>query len=478
LNDGLQERLQPFVKQRHPTLKSVLPSRLTFLFQISWWNCHLWAAGRKIAEGPWVLNRKGMETNPSAYPERPGNEKIIHPHTNLSVENCLATEARQPGSLASSQRIDTAGYGNAESRSRQQGLNLCPNCPSGHNRTGMEYDAVLLVSFGGPESNEEVMPFLEHVLRGRNVPRERMLAVAEHYDHFGGKSPINQQNRELRAALHAELDRLGPRLPVYWGNRNWHPLLRDALAQMKKDGVRRALAFVTSAYSSYSGCRQYRENIADAQSQAGEGAPEIDKLRVFYNHPGFVGPMIERVRAGLLQLPAEARGRAQVVYTAHSIPRSMAETCDYVKQLEEACRLVSEGLERSGDRLVFQSRSGPRTQPWLEPDVLDHLRDLREGESASGVVIAPIGFISDHMEVLYDLDTEARQLCAELELPMVRAATVGAHPQFVSMIRQLIVERMSETPVRIALGGFGPAHDVCPADCCPAPRRPAAPSKA
>jgi len=342
----------------------------------------------------------------------------------------------------------------------------------------MEYDAVLLVSFGGPESHEEVMPFLETVLRGRNVPRERMLAVAEHYDHFGGKSPINQQNRELMAALRGELDRLGPRLPIYWGNRNWHPLLRDALVQMKNDGVRRALAFVTSAYSSYSGCRQYRENIADAQSQAGEGAPAIDKLRVFYNHPGFVGPMIERVRAGLLQLPAEARRRAQVVYTAHSIPVSMAETCDYVKQLEEACRLVSEGLGRSGDRLVFQSRSGPGTQPWLEPDVLDHLRDLREGDATSGVVIAPIGFISDHMEVLYDLDTEAKQLCAQLELPMVRAGTIGAHPQFVSMIRQLIVERMSETPVRIALGGFGPAHDVCPADCCPAPGRPAAAAKA
>jgi ferrochelatase len=356
--------------------------------------------------------------------------------------------------------------------------NLFPSWESKHNRSCMEYDALLLVSFGGPESNEEVMPFLENVLRGRNVPRERMLAVAEHYYHFGGKSPINQQNRDLMAALQAELDQHGPKVPIYWGNRNWHPLLGNALQQMKKDGVRRALAFVTSAYSSYSGCRQYRENIASAQSQVGEGAPEIDKLRVFYNHPGFVEPMIERVRAGLLQLPAQARPQAQVVYTAHSIPLSMSQTCNYGKQLEESCRLVSEGLGRSGDRLVFQSRSGPATQSWLEPDVLDYLREVKENDSASGVVIAPIGFISDHLEVLYDLDTEATQLCAELKLPMVRAGTVGAHPQFVSMIRELMIERMSETPVRVALGGFGPSHDVCPVDCCPAPQRPAAPAKA
>lgn len=230
---------------------------------------------------------------------------------------------------------------------------------------------------------------------------------------------------------------------------------------------------MTSAYSSYSGCRQYRENIAAAQAQIVSGAPEIHKLRVFYNHPGFIDPMIDRVSTALTQLPQEARGRAHVVYTAHSIPVSMAQTCNYVQQLEETARLVSEGLKRSEDRLVFQSRSGPATQPWLEPDVLDYLHEIKTSGRASGVVLAPIGFISDHMEVLYDLDTEATHLCRELELPMVRAGTVGAHPQFVAMIRELIAERLTEQPIRVALGEFGPSHDVCPADCCPAPQRPA-----
>jgi protoporphyrin/coproporphyrin ferrochelatase len=341
----------------------------------------------------------------------------------------------------------------------------------------MKYDALLVVSFGGPESNDEVIPFLESVLRGKNVPRERMLAVAEHYYHFGGKSPINQQNRELIAALQVELDRNGLKLPIYWGNRNWNPLLADALLQMKSDGVRRALAFVTSAYSSYSGCRQYRENVAAAQAQVGPGAPEVDKLRVFYNHPGFIEPTVERVRSALNLLPDKTRDRALVVYTAHSIPVSMAQSCLYVSQLEEVCHLVSTELGRSRDRLVFQSRSGPVAQPWLEPDVLDHLREIKQRDLAAGVVIAPIGFISDHMEVLYDLDTEAKQLCAELQLPMVRAGTVGAHPRFVRMIRELIEERMSEEPVRASLGALGPSHDVCPLDCCPAPQRPATPPR-
>jgi len=336
----------------------------------------------------------------------------------------------------------------------------------------MKYDALLVVSFGGPESNEEVIPFLENVLRGKNVPRERMLAVAEHYFHFGGRSPINQQNRELIAALQTELDRHGLKLPIYWGNRNWHPLLADTLQQMKNDGVRHALAFMTSAYSSYSGCRQYRENIAGAREELGPEAPEVDKLRVFYNHPGFIEPMVERVRVALAQLPESVRARSLVVYAAHSIPLSLAQTCSYGSQLEETGRLVSEGLGRSGDRLVFQSRSGPAAQPWLEPDILDYLREVKQRDLASGVVVAPIGFISDHMEVLYDLDTAAVEVCADLHLPMVRAGTVGAHPRFVSMIRELIVERTEENPVRIALGGLGASHDVCPADCCPAPRGP------
>jgi protoporphyrin/coproporphyrin ferrochelatase len=235
----------------------------------------------------------------------------------------------------------------------------------------MSYDAVLLVSFGGPESNEEVLPFLQNVLRGKNVPRERMLAVAEHYYHFGGKSPINEQNRQLIAALQQELEQHGPKLPVYWGNRNWHPLLADTLEQMKRDGIHRALAFMTSAFSSYSGCRQYRENVAQAQASVGLGVPDVDKLRVFYNHPGFIQAMVDRVNTGLRALPKHVQQRALVIYTAHSIPQSMAQSCNYDKQLNEACRLISDSLGRSGDPLVFQSRSGPPTQPWLEPDILD-----------------------------------------------------------------------------------------------------------
>src|SRR6516162_5579391 len=282
----------------------------------------------------------------------------------------------------------------------------------------MTYDALLIVSFGGPESREDVIPFLENVLRGRNVPRERMLAVAEHYYHFEGKSPINQQTRELISALKQELTEHGPKLPVYWGNRNWHPMLPDTLRQMKQDGIRRALAFVTSAYSSYSGCRQYREDITRAQAEVGEGAPEIDKLRAFFNHPGFIDATEARLRDAVAELPATARNNLQIVYVAHSIPLSMANTCDYVSQLEEVRKLVSARVGIANDVLVYQSRSGAPGQPWLEPDILDYLREAKQRNSASGVVIAPISFISDHMEVLYDLDIEARQLCESLDLPM------------------------------------------------------------
>jgi ferrochelatase len=339
----------------------------------------------------------------------------------------------------------------------------------------MNYDAILVVSFGGPESNDEVIPFLENVLRGRNVPRQRMLAVAEHYYHFGGKSPINQQARELIAALGAELEQHGPKLPIYWGNRNWHPLLPETLRKMQQDGVRRALAFVTSAYSSYSGCRQYREDIARARSEVGAGAPEVEKLRAFFNHPAFIEATAERVRDAVRALPADARGDAptdvQIVYTAHSIPVSMADSSDYVRQLEEVRRLVSGALGHANDALVYQSRSGAPGQPWLEPDVLDHLRRVKAENLASAVVVAPIGFISDHMEVLYDLDVEARELCDSLGLPMTRAKTVGVHPKFVGMIRELILERMNPGTERRALGSLGARVDVCAEDCCPGPGR-------
>lgn len=338
----------------------------------------------------------------------------------------------------------------------------------------MNYDAILIVSFGGPESREDVIPFLENVLRGKNVPRERLLAVAEHYYHFEGKSPINQQTRELIAALENQLAQNGPKLPVYWGNRNWHPMLADTLREMKQDGVRRALAFVTSAYSSYSGCRQYREDIARAQSAVGLGAPEIDKLRVFFNHPGFIAATEDRLRDALGQIPANARQNIQVVYIAHSIPLSMANACDYVRQLEEVKKLVSEKLGISNHALVYQSRSGAPGQPWLEPDILDYLREVKARNLASAVVLAPISFISDHMEVLYDLDIEARQLCDSLALPMARAKTVGIHPKFVAMIRDLILERTGDAP-RLALGSLGPRADICEENCCPAPQRPVRP---
>ncbi len=330
----------------------------------------------------------------------------------------------------------------------------------------MNYDAILWVSFGGPEKEEDVIPFLENVLRGKNVPRERMLAVAEHYYHFGGRSPINQQNRELIRALEAELAAHGPHLPVYWGNRNWHPLLTDTMAKMKADGVRHALAFATAAYSSYSSCRQYLENIENARAAAGEGAPVIDKIRPFYNHPGYIAAMTEQVQQALAQFPAEGRSSAHIVYTAHSIPLRMAENCQYAQQLLEASSLVSVALGRSGDPLVYQSRSGPPTQPWLCPDILEHLREIGRAAQVRDVVIVPIGFVSDHIEVLYDLDTEARQLCAELGLNMVRAAAVGTNPSFARMVRELILERMEENSGRPCVGNIGPWPDVCPAGCC------------
>ena len=326
------------------------------------------------------------------------------------------------------------------------------------------YDAVLIVSFGGPERSEDVLPFLENVTRGRNVPRERLLEVAEHYYYFGGKSPINDQCRDLIRALRPELEAHGLNLPVYWGNRNWSPFLVDTLRRMREDGVRRALAFVTSAYSSYSGCRQYRENIAAAQAEVGENTPKIDKLRVFYNHPNFIRACADRIRDALSDTPV------RLVISAHSVPCSMAETSDYEKQLRETSRLVAEAVGLTNWDLVFQSRSGPPHQPWLGPDILDRLRDLHR-QGVKNVLIAPLGFVSDHLEVLYDLDVEAAGLAAELGMKMVRAATVGTHPAFVTMIRQLIEERLAPNQLKLAVGSFGPNHDVCPEDCCPAPRR-------
>jgi ferrochelatase len=326
------------------------------------------------------------------------------------------------------------------------------------------YDAVLFVSFGGPEGACDVLPFLENVLRGRNVPRERMLQVAEQYEQFGGVSPINAQNRKLIAALRAELDTHHITLPIYWGNRNWHPLLADALRDMRADGIRRALAFVTSAYSSYSGCRQYREDIERARAAVGEDAPQVEKLRAFYNHPGFVEPNAENLKSALSQIPFARRDDARVAFTAHSIPASMAAGCEYEAQLRETCRLVAECANVQSWQLAFQSRSGSPAQAWLEPDIRDHLRELRR-EGATDVVVLPIGFISDHMEVVFDLDTQARAVAEEIGIRLIRASTVGTHPAFVSMIRELILERTEGLPPR-SLGTRGVSHDICPVDCC------------
>lgn len=326
------------------------------------------------------------------------------------------------------------------------------------------YDALLVLSFGGPEGLDDVLPFLENVTRGRNIPRERLVEVGHHYALFDGVSPINEQNRALIAAMETELKTCGIDLPIYFGNRNWHPFVKDTIAQMEADGVRRALVFVTSAYSSYSGCRQYREDVIQACEALGS-APIFDKIRVFYNHPGFILPNAENLRNALNQFPAEHQANVRVAFTAHSIPTAMAGHSAYQAQLQEASRLVAEQVGIADYALVYQSRSGAPHIPWLEPDILDHMETL----AASGVkdlIIHPIGFISDHMEVLYDLDTEAVEKARELGMVMVRSATVGTHPTFVSMVRELIIERMTAHPNRQALGVRGPNHDICPLNCC------------
>ncbi len=316
----------------------------------------------------------------------------------------------------------------------------------------MHYDAVLVVSFGGPEQSQDVIPFLENVLRGRNVPKERMLEVAKHYYHFGGRSPINQQCRELIDALRRAVP-----LPVYWGNRNWHPMLADTLRQMAREGVKRALAIATSAFSCYSGCRQYIENIEAARGAVGEGAPIVHKLPPFSEHPWFVEANAERVAAALAGLPD-----ARLVFTAHSIPQAMADACRYEEQLRAASCRVAELCGRGEWDLVWQSRSGPPSQPWLAPDILDHLRSLA-ARGVPRVVVSPIGFLSDHMEVLYDLDVEAAELCRKLGIGFARAATAGVHPKIIAMLAELIEQRLAASEPLI-----------CPEGCCPAPPRRAA----
>jgi protoporphyrin/coproporphyrin ferrochelatase len=313
------------------------------------------------------------------------------------------------------------------------------------------YDAFLLISFGGPEGPDDVMPFLENVTRGRNVPRARLEAVAEHYLAFGGVSPINEQCRELIAALDLPL-------PVYWGNRNWTPYLTDTVRDMTAAGVRRALAFVTSAYRSYSSCRQYLEDIERARAEVGPDAPVIDKIQRFYDHPGFIGPFAENVRAALAGLPPDAH----VVFTAHSIPVAMAELAGpgggrYVAELTRAGELAAEQAGFHGPwSLAYSSRSGPPSQSWLEPDINDHLAALAK-DGVTAVAVVPIGFVSDHMEVRHDLDVEAAQTARSLGLAFARAATPGV--RLAPMIGELVRGHLADGPPL-----------PCPAGCCLAAR--------
>jgi protoporphyrin/coproporphyrin ferrochelatase len=352
------------------------------------------------------------------------------------------------------------------------------------------YDALLLLSFGGPEGPDDVVPFLENVTRGRGIPRERLAEVGEHYFLFGGVSPINAQCRTLLDALRKDFAEQGVELPVYWGNRNWAPYLTDTLREMARDGRRRVLTFATSAYASYSGCRQYRENLAEALTaleEHGLTPPRVDKLRHFFNHPGFVRPMADGVLTALDTLPAHVRESAHLAFTTHSVPTSAADTSGppdahvaggggaYVAQHLDVARLVAaEVAERTGTerpwQLVYQSRSGPPQVPWLEPDICDHLESLH-AEGAPAAVMVPIGFVSDHMEILYDLDTEATAKAEALGLPVARSATVGADPRFAAAVRELVLERAATErgarPERCAVGTLGPSHDVCPVGCCP-----------
>ncbi|MEU8552200.1 ferrochelatase [Streptomyces roseoverticillatus] len=351
------------------------------------------------------------------------------------------------------------------------------------------YDALLLLSFGGPEGPDDVVPFLENVTRGRGIPRERLKEVGQHYFLFGGVSPINDQNRALLGALRKEFAEHGTDLPVYWGNRNWAPYLTDTLREIAADGRRRVLTLATSAYASYSGCRQYRENLAGALAALeaeGVTPPRVDKLRHYFNHPGFVRPMADAVLAALAELPEAVREGAHLAFTTHSIPTAAADASGpadghgdggaYVAQHLDVARTIAESVREETGRehpwqLVYQSRSGAPHIPWLEPDICDHL-EASHAAGVPAVVMVPIGFVSDHMEVKYDLDTEAAAKAAELGLPVARAATVGADPRFAAAVRELVLERAAtergERPERCALGALGPSHDLCPVGCCPA----------
>jgi len=332
--------------------------------------------------------------------------------------------------------------------------------------------ALLLLSFGGPEGPDDVLPFLRNVVKGRNVPDERLAEVATQYNQFGGVSPINEQNRKLKSAIEADFAANGLDMPVYWGNRNWAPYLDKTVQQMADDGITKAFVFVTSAFSSYSGCRQYRENLIAAGETVTGADIELQKLRLFYNHPGFCEPAAEKLKQAVASHRQAHGAEPRVVFTAHSIPLSMAATSEYETQLSEAATIISglAGTSAEWD-LVWQSRSGPPQVPWLEPDIVDHLHDLHD-RSNDDVVVVPLGFVSDHMEVMFDLDTQAAEAANGVSMRMTRAETVGAHPRFVAMVRELLEEQIGEKP-RLFLGDTGPWPDMCPENHCVPAARPA-----
>ncbi|SDD34242.1 ferrochelatase [Rhodococcus tukisamuensis] len=346
-----------------------------------------------------------------------------------------------------------------------------------------EFDALLLLSFGGPEKPDDVRPFLENVTRGRGVPPERLDEVVEHYLHFGGVSPINRLNRDVIAAVEAEFAGAGIDLPIYFGNRNWHPMVEDTVARMRDDGVRSALVFPTSAWGGYSGCRQYHEDVLRARAAVGDGAPTLRKLRQYYDHPLLVAAFADAIAAARAQLPPSQRDAARLVFTAHSVPVSADASAGppadggrlYSRQVAEAARLCAQAAGVADHDLVWQSRSGPPQVPWLEPDICDHLGALAAG-GTEAVIVCPVGFVSDHLEVIWDLDTEARDKAAELGLGYVRAGTPGTDPRFAQLVTALVGEQLSgAAPDRLGsepLYGAGLNGALCATACCEPVRRP------
>jgi len=329
-------------------------------------------------------------------------------------------------------------------------------------------DAFLLVSFGGPERQEDVLPYLELVLRGRRVPEARKREVAEHYAHFGGCSPINAQNRALLGQLREQLSNRADPLPVYWANRNWHPLIPDTLRQMAQDGIRHALTLITSPFSSYSSCRQYLEALAGGRAAVGAAAPQLSKLRAYFNHPHFVAAWQDRITAATADWTPRQWRETTVLFTAHSIPVEMAGCDRYVAQVNDLAHVLAARFPHpvATWRVVYQSRSGRPGQPWLEPDVCAAIEDLHANDPPPQLLLIPIGFVSDHIEVLYDLDVEASRTAARCGIPVTRVQTVGTHPRMVQLVSDLIDERLSGRSDRPTVGQLGPAPDQCPADCC------------